>query len=108
MPLGTYSLTGLMPLPVYMIGRSVDAAVFPLIHVCLLAYVVAHGRSALHYFIQRKALAVGLGALFGFSILATCSCVFNFLFIDPDALKFYVFSVVKFWEYALLVMLPDC
>ena len=101
---GYLLVTGLMPLPVYMIGRSVDAAVFP-IDVCLLAYVVAHGRSALHYFIQRKALAVGLGALFGFSILATCSGVFNFLFIDPDALKFYVFSVVKFWEYALLATL---
>ena len=36
------------------------------------------------------------------SILATCSGVFNFLFVDPEPLKFYAFTIVKFWEYALL------
>ncbi len=93
--------SALMPLPVYMIGQSVNAGVFP-IDVCLLAYLVAHGKSTLHYVIKSKALAAGVGALLGLSILATCSGAFNFLFVDPEPLKFYAFTIVKFWEYALL------
>jgi hypothetical protein len=93
-----------MPLPVYMIGRSVNAAVFP-IDVCLLAYIVAHGRPALTYAIERRALATGVVALFGLSILATFSGVFNVFFVDPDPLRLYAFTIVKFWEYALLGMI---
>lgn len=93
----------LIPLPVYIIGRSAAAAIFP-IDICLLAYLAAHGLPALHYVIERKALAAGLGALFGFSILVTCSGAFNFFFVDPNPLKFYAFTVVKFWEYALMGM----
>lgn len=101
---GYLLVSGLIPLPLYIIGNSAQAAVFS-IDVCLLAYLVAHGRSALHYVAQRRLLAAGLGALFGFAILATCSGVFNFLFVDPGALKFYAFTIVKFWEYALLASL---
>lgn len=100
---GYLLVSGLMPLPVYMIGRSVDAGLFP-IDVCLLAYIVAHGRPALAYAMERRALSTGVVALFGFSILATCSGFFNFFFVDPDPLKFYAFTIVKFWEYALLGM----
>lgn len=100
---GYLLVSGLIPLPVYIIGRSAQAAVFP-IDVCLLAYLAVHGLPALHYVIERKALSAGLGALFGFSILATCSGAFNFFFVDPDPLKFYAFTIVKFWEYALLGM----
>ena len=42
-------VSGLIPLPIYMIGRSAQASVLS-IDVCLLAYIVAHGRSALHYY----------------------------------------------------------
>ncbi len=45
---GYLLVSGLIPLPVYMIGRSVNAGVFP-IDVCLLAYIVAHGLPALDY-----------------------------------------------------------
>jgi hypothetical protein len=100
---GYLLVSGLMPLPVYMIGGSVNAGVFP-IDVCLLAYLVAHGRSAFDYAIERRALSTGVVVLFGLSILATCSGVFNYFFVDPDPLKFYAFTVVKFWEYALLGM----
>ena len=100
---GYLLVSGLIPLPVYIIGRSAQAAVFP-IDVCLLAYLAVHGLPALYYVIEHKALAAGLGALFGFSILATCSGAFNFFFVDPDPLKFYAFTIVKFWEYALLGM----
>jgi O-antigen ligase len=99
---GYLLVSGLIPLPVYMIGRSVNAGIFP-IDVCLLAYLLAHGRSVLGYYVvHRKGLTVGLVALFGFAVLATYSGVFNFLFVDPDPLKFYAFTAVKFWEYALL------
>jgi hypothetical protein len=100
---GYLLVSGLMPLPVYMIGRSVYAGVFP-IDVCLLAYIVAHGMPALEYTIDRRALSTGVVVLFGLSILATCSGVFNFLFVDPDPLRFYAFTIVKFWEYALLAI----
>ena len=98
---GYLLVSGLIPLPLYIIGNSAAAGVFS-IDVCLFAYLVAHGRSALHSVAQRRLLAAGLAALFGFAVLATCSGVFNFLFVDPDALKFYAFTIVKFWEYALL------
>jgi len=101
---GYLLVSGLIPLPVYMMGNSVDAGVFP-IDVCLFAYLLAHGSSALHYVIGRRVLSAGVVALFGLSILATCSGVFNFLFVDPSPLKFYAFTIVKFWEYALLAML---
>jgi hypothetical protein len=100
---GYLLVSGLMPLPVYMIGRSVHAAVFP-IDVCLLAYIVAHRLPAWDYAIYHRALSTGVVALFGLSILATCSGVFNFFFVDPDPLKYYAFNIVKFWEYALLGM----
>ena len=100
---GYLLVSGLMPLPVYMIGRSIDAGVFP-IDVCVLAYIVVHGTPALHYVIERRALSTSVVALFGLSILATCSGVFNLFFVDPDPLKFYAFTIVKFWEYALLGM----
>ena len=98
---GYLLVSGIIPLPVYMIGNSVDAGVFP-IDVCLLVYLLAHGKAALHYAQEHRILSAGIGALFGFSLLATCSGVFNFLFVDPGALKFYAFTIVKFWEYALL------
>jgi O-antigen ligase len=101
---GYLLVSGLMPLPVYIIGRSVNAGVFP-IDVCLLAHIVAHGRTALHYVIERRSLSTGVGALFGLSILATYSGVLNYFFVDPDPLKFYAFTIVKFWEYALLATL---
>ena len=101
---GYLLVSGLLTLPVYMIGQSVDAGVFP-IDVCLLAYFVAHGRSALQYIVQRKAIVAGLGALAGLAILASFSGVCNFLFVDPDPVKFYAFTIVKFWEYALLAAL---
>ena len=47
--------------------------------------------------LEHRALSAGIGALFGFSILATCSGLFNFLFVDPNPLKFYAYTVVKFW-----------
>ncbi len=100
---GYLLVSGLIPLPVYIMGNSAQAAVFP-IDVCLLAYLAAHGLQALHYVIEHKALSAGLGALFGFAILATCSGALNFFFVDPDPLKFYAFTIVKFWEYALLGM----
>lgn len=93
--------SGLIPLPVYLIGRSAEAGLFA-IDICLLAYLVAHGKTVLHYVLEHRALSAGVGALFGFSLLATCSGFFNFLFIDPSQLKFYAFTIVKFWEYALL------
>ncbi|MDR3413491.1 MAG: hypothetical protein P4L87_21470 [Formivibrio sp.] len=101
---GYLLVSGLIPLPMYIIGRGADAGIFP-IDVCLLAYFLAHGRHAFGYFIERRALAGGIGALFGFSVLATYSGIFNFIFIDPSALKFYAFTIVKFWEYALLAVL---
>ena len=97
---GYLLVSGLVPLPVYMVGNSAAAGVFA-IDVCLLAYLVVHRRSAC-YAVKHKALVAGVGALFGFSMLATFSGAFNFLFVDPDPLKFYAFTVVKFWEYALL------
>lgn len=100
---GYLLVSGLMPLPVYRIGQSVVAGVFP-IDVCLLVYVMVHGRSALHYVRGHLALSAGIGALVGFSILSTCSGVFNFFFVDPDPLKFYAFTIVKFWEYAVLAI----
>jgi hypothetical protein len=102
--IGYLLVSGLIPLPLYIIGNSAQAAVFA-IDVCLLAYLIAHGRSALHFIDQRKALTAGLGSLAGFSVLATCSGVLNFLFIDPSALKFYAFTIVKFSEFALLAMI---
>ena len=84
-----------------MIGRSVNAGVFP-IDVCLLAYFVVHGLPALDDAIDHKALSTGVVALFGLSIVATYSGVFNFFFVDTDPLKFYAFTIAKFWEYALL------
>ena len=100
---GYLLVSALIPLPVYIIGRSASAALFP-IDVCLLGYLAAHGLPALHYVLERKALSAGLGALFGFSILVTFSGAFNFFFVDPNPLKFYAFTIVKFWEYALLGM----
>jgi hypothetical protein len=91
----------IMPLPVYMVGRSADASVFPT-DVCLLAYIAVNGTPAWRYVIERRALSAGVGALVGLSILATCSGVFNFLFIDTTPLKFYAFTIFKFWEFALL------
>ena len=84
-----------------MLGESVNAGIYP-IDVCLLVYIVVHGLPALDHVIERRALSTGVGALLGLSILATCSGVVNYLFLDPDPLKFYVFTIVKFWEYALL------
>ena len=100
---GYLLVSGLMPLPVYIVGRNASSGVFP-INVCLLAYLVAHRLPAWDYAIYHRALSTGVVALFGLSILATCSGVFNFFFVDPDALKFYAFTIVKFWEYALLSM----
>jgi O-antigen ligase len=101
---GYLLVSGLIPLPLYIIGNSAAAAVSA-IDVCLFAYVLAHGKSALQYVLEHRALSAGVGALFGFSILATCSGVFNFLFFDPSALKFYIFTIAKFWEYASLATL---
>ncbi len=101
---GYVLVSALIPLPLYIIGNSADAAVFA-IDVCLLVYVLAHGKTALSYVLEHRALSAGIGALFGFSILATFSGVFNFMFVDPAALKFYAFTIVKFWEYALLATL---
>jgi len=98
---GYLLVSGLMPLPVYMIGRSVNAGVFP-IDVCLLVCILAHGLPPLDYAIERRAPSTGVVALLGLSILATCSGVFNFFFVDPDPLRLYAFTIVKFWEYALL------
>jgi O-antigen ligase len=100
---GYLLVSSLIPLPVYIIGNSAQAAVFP-IDVCLLAYLTVHGLPALFYVIEHKALSAGLGVLFAFSILVTCSGALNFFFVDPDPLKFYAFTIVKFWEYALLGM----
>jgi hypothetical protein len=91
----------IMPLPVYMVGRSADASVFPT-DVCLLAYIAANGIPAWRYVIERRALTAGIGTLVGLSILATFSGVFNFLFVDAAPLKFYAFTIFKFWEFALL------
>jgi O-antigen ligase len=99
--IGYLLVSGLMPLPVYMIGRSVTAGVFP-IDVCLGAYIAAHGLPRLDYATERRALSTGIVALLGLSILATCSGIFNYFFVDQDPLKFYVFTTVKFWEYSLL------
>ncbi len=98
---GYLLVSSLMPLPVYMAGGSVNAGVFP-IDVCLLVYIVAHGLPVLDYATQRRAISTGAVALLGFSILATCSGVFNYFFVNPDPLKFYAFTIMKFWEYALL------
>ncbi len=99
--IGYLVVSGLMPLPLRVVGSSAQAAVYA-IDVCLLAYLLAHGKSVLQYVLEHRALAAGVGALLGFSILATCSGVFNFVFVDPDPLKFYAFTIVKFWEYAFL------
>jgi hypothetical protein len=99
--IGYLLVSGVMPLPVYIMGRSVEAGVYP-IDICLVAYLVAQGLPALDYLIERKALSTGVLALFGLSVLATCSGVFNYLYLDPEPLKFYAFTVVKFWEYLLL------
>lgn len=98
---GYLLVSGIMPLPVYMIGRSVEAGVYP-IDVCLLAYLSARRLPRWNYATGRTALSTGVIALFGLSILATCSGVFNYFFVDPDPLGFYAFTIVKFWEYALL------
>jgi hypothetical protein len=98
---GYLLVSGLIPLPLYMIGRSAQAGVFA-IDVCLLVYIVAHGLPAFDYAAKHRALAAGVVALFALSILATCSGFFNVLFVDPGPLKFYAFTIVKFWEYALL------
>lgn len=98
---GYVLVSGLIPLPVYMIGNSVDAGMFP-IDVCLLAYIAGHGKQTLCCLSENRAMFAGAGVLFAFSILATCSGAFNFIFVDPDPLKFYTFTIVKFWEYALL------
>lgn len=99
--MGYLLVSALLPLPVYMIGQSVDAAVFP-IDICLFTYLAGHGLSVLHYVIKRRIVFVGLGSLFGFCVLATCSGAFNFLFVDSHPAKFYVFTIVKLWEYLLL------
>jgi len=101
---GYLLVSGLIPLPLYIFGTSAQAALFA-IDVCLLAHIVAHGRSVLQYVLEHRALSAGVGALFGFSILATCSGAFNFVFVDPNPLKFYAFTIVKFWQYALLAVI---
>lgn len=101
---GYLLVSGIIPLPLVIVGNTAEAAVYS-IDVCLFAYLVANGRSALRCVTQRRLLAAGLGALFASAVLATCSGVFNFLFVDPGALKFYAFTIVKFWEYALLAAL---
>ena len=98
---GYLLVSGLMPLPVWMIGRSADASIFP-VDVCLLAFVLAHGVPIWGYLIERRALSSGIGAIVGLSILATCSGAFNLLFVDPEPWRFYSFTIVKFWEYVLL------
>lgn len=100
---GYLLVSGLIPLPLYMIGNSAQASVFS-IDVCLFAYLVAHGRPAFAYVMQRRALFAGVGALFGFAFLAMCSGVFNYFLVDPTALKFYAFTIIKFWEYVLLAV----
>lgn len=98
---GYVLVSALIPLPLYIVGSSAAAAVFA-IDVCLFTYLLAHGKSALHYVLEHRVLCAGVGALFGFCILATCSGVFNFLFVDPEPLKFYAFTIVKFCEYSAL------
>lgn len=98
---GYLLVSGLIPLPLYTVGNTGEAALFA-IDVCLLAYILAHGKTALGYVLEHKAWPAGVVALFGFSVLALCSGVFNYVFVDPDALGYYAFTVVKLWEYALL------
>jgi len=98
---GYLLVSGLIPLPLYLVGKSAEAAAYP-IDVCLLAYLVAHSRSALQYVLEHRVLSAGVSALFGFSILATFSGIFNFITFDSGALKFYAYTVVRFWEYAFL------
>lgn len=98
---GYLVVSALIPLPVCIVGNSAQAAVFA-IDVCLVAYIAAHGRSTWCYVVEHRALYAGVGALFGFSILASCSGAFNFIYVDSAPLKFYAFTIVKFWEYAFL------
>jgi hypothetical protein len=100
---GYLLVSGLIPLPVYIVGSSADAGIFS-IDVCLLAYILAHGGPALHNAFARRALSPSIAALFGFALLASFSGTFNCLFLDPDAVKFYLFTIVKFWEYAFLAV----
>jgi hypothetical protein len=100
---GYLLVSGLIPLPLYIVGHSAEAGIYS-IDVCLLAYIVTHGLPLLDYSTERRALSAGVAVLLGFSILATGSGFFNFYFVDTEPLKFYAFTVVKFWEYALLAM----
>lgn len=97
---GYLLVSGLIPLPVYMVGHSAQASVFA-IDICLFGFLWAHGRPALRGVTKHRALFAGAGALFGLSILATFSGIFNFV-IDPSPLKFYAYTIIKFWEYAVL------
>lgn len=101
---GYVVVSALIPLPLHIIGNSAAAAVFA-IDVCLFVYLLAHGKATLQYVFEHRAVSAGIGALVGFSILATCSGIFNFLFVDPSPLKFYVFTIAKFWEYVFLATL---
>lgn len=101
---GYLLVSGLIPLPLYIMGNSAQASISA-IDVCLLVFLLAHGKSALQYALEHRRLSAGVGALFGLSILATCSGAFNLMFVDSDPAKFYAFTVVKFWQYALLAAL---
>lgn len=100
---GYLLVSGIIPLPVYIFGNSAQAAVSA-IDICLLAYLLSQGGSAVRSFREHRAISAGVGALFGFSILSTCSGLFNFLFVDPEAFKFYAYTIVKFWQYALMAL----
>jgi O-Antigen ligase len=98
---GYLLVSGLIPLPVSLVGRSPDAGIFS-VDICLLAFILAHGGQVAQHLSARGVLHTGVGVLFCFSILATLSGILNFLLTDPDALKFYAYTIVKFWEYVLL------
>jgi hypothetical protein len=100
---GYLLVSGLVPFPLYVIGRKVNAGLFP-IDVCLVAYLAAHGLPAWRHTLSRRTVSSGVLALFGLAMLATWSAIFNFVLVDPEALKLYAFTVVKFWEYAVLAI----
>ena len=65
----------------YIVGQAPTGGIYA-IDVCLLTYIVAHGAAALHDCLSNaEHVRTGVYSLFGFSMLATCSGVFNVLFV---------------------------
>jgi hypothetical protein len=93
--------SGLIPVPIMILGNSVESGLFP-VDVCLLVYFLKYGVRSLSGPRGSKALSAGVLSLLGFAVLATTSAIYHVIFIDSAPWTFYSFTVLKFWEYALL------